>query len=61
LSQSNKTYVHTLAFLFCLVAASAWAQSYPAKPVRVVVPWPPAGVTDVLTRALVQPVGLKID
>ncbi|HWM40801.1 MAG TPA: tripartite tricarboxylate transporter substrate-binding protein, partial [Burkholderiales bacterium] len=29
-------------------------QSYPAKPVRVVVPWPPAGVTDVLTRALVQ-------
>jgi tripartite-type tricarboxylate transporter receptor subunit TctC len=32
----------------------ASAQSYPAKPVRVVVPWPPAGVTDVLTRALAQ-------
>lgn len=37
-----------------VLAASAWGQSYPAKPVRVVVPWPPAGVTDVLTRALVH-------
>jgi len=43
-----------LAFLLWLCATGAWAQSYPAKPVRVVVPWPPAGVTDVLTRALVQ-------
>src|SRR5262245_66337258 len=43
-----------VAFLLWLCAAGAWAQSYPVKPVRVVVPWPPAGVTDVLTRALVQ-------
>ena len=38
----------------CFFIGSASAQSYPAKPVRVVVPWPPAGVTDVLTRALAQ-------
>ena len=36
------------------MATAVSAQSYPAKPVRVVVPWPPAGVTDVLTRALVH-------
>ena len=36
-----------------MFTAGVWAQSYPAKPVRVVVPWPPAGVTDVLTRAVV--------
>jgi tripartite-type tricarboxylate transporter receptor subunit TctC len=41
-----------LGFLFWFAASAALAQSYPAKPVRVVVPWPPAGVTDVLTRAL---------
>jgi tripartite-type tricarboxylate transporter receptor subunit TctC len=55
LAQTNKAYVHVLfAFLLWVVTATALAQSYPAKPVRVVVPWPPAGVTDVLTRALVQ-------
>jgi len=43
-----------LALLLWLGAVGAWAQAYPAKPVRVVVPWPPAGVTDVLTRALAQ-------
>ncbi|MGH8690152.1 MAG: Bug family tripartite tricarboxylate transporter substrate binding protein [Burkholderiales bacterium] len=58
LAKTDKAYVHAfLAFLFWVFAASAWAQSYPAKAVRVVVPWPPAGVTDVLTRALVQAMG----
>ena len=41
-------------FLLYLCATGVWAQPYPAKPVRVVVPWTPAGVTDVLTRALAQ-------
>src|SRR5918999_4774134 len=55
LTETYKAYVHRsfLIGLF-LFAAAAWGQSYPAKPVRVVVPWPPAGVTDVLTRALAQ-------
>src|SRR6478736_622841 len=55
LAKPNRSRVHALlAFLLCLCASGADAQSYPAKPVRVVVPWPPAGVTDVLTRALAQ-------
>ena len=40
-----------------MVATAVSAQSYPAKPVRVVVPWPPAGVSDVLTRAVVNAMG----
>jgi len=56
LTKTHKADVHRFFLLVAgfWLATACWAQSYPAKPVRVVVPWPPAGVTDVLTRALVQ-------
>jgi tripartite-type tricarboxylate transporter receptor subunit TctC len=44
--------VKLLGWLLFALATSVWAQPYPSKPVRIVVPWPPAGVSDVLTRAL---------
>lgn len=34
----------------CVVATGAHAQSWPAKPIRIVVPWAPGGVVDVMTR-----------
>ena len=38
-------------FLFLLVS-TAWAQSYPSRPVRVIVPFPPGGAPDLVGRTL---------
>lgn len=38
----------------CAASMTVFAQQYPSKPVRLVIPFPPAGATDVLGRALGQ-------
>ncbi len=38
-----------------LAATVAWAQEWPAKPVRFIVPYPPGGGTDVMARILQAP------
>jgi tripartite-type tricarboxylate transporter receptor subunit TctC len=39
-------------FGLVLLALPAWAQTYPSKPIRIVAPFPPGGVADVLARGL---------
>lgn len=53
---SDRSLLASAAFLaiaLCL-PATAPAQSWPTKPIRVIVPFPPAGGTDVLTRQLAE-------
>src|SRR5688572_32989103 len=45
----NPKYV---LFGLLFVAANAFAQAYPAKPVRLVVGWPPGGAADGVARPL---------
>src|SRR5882757_11549887 len=40
-------------FLFA-TAAAAQPAAYPAKPVRVVIPWPPGGGNDIAGRTVMQ-------
>jgi len=46
------------ALLFCPLAA--FSQSYPAKPIRLMVPFPPGGSTDIVARIVAQKLGAQL-
>ena len=43
--------------LGCAALPAAFAQSYPARPVRVIIPFPPGGTLDAVGRMLAQKLG----
>jgi tripartite-type tricarboxylate transporter receptor subunit TctC len=48
---------HLIATALALAATTATAQSYPSKPVRIIIPFPPGGTLDIVGRMLAQKLG----
>ena len=57
---SVRRWVAFLVFT-AFACGTLWAQSYPAKPVRVIIVFPPGGATDIVGRLAFQKVGEQLN
>ena len=57
---NRRTVLRAAVASVLLPAHSAWAQSFPTRPIRLVVPFAPGGSVDVLARVISEPLGKQL-
>ncbi len=50
----KKTFKSLMAMTALTVATLGHAQSYPTKPIKMIVPYPPGGITDIVGRSVAE-------
>lgn len=53
--QAWQRWMSALAATTCVAAGAAWAQEFPNKPMRIIVPFAPGGNVDITARIIAQP------
>jgi tripartite-type tricarboxylate transporter receptor subunit TctC len=56
----RRTFIATGALSMLLACQGAWAQGYPNKPVRLIVPFAPGGTTDIVARIVGEKMGVSL-
>ena len=59
-TRCNMKAVRVLLALCCAAPAIAMAQTYPDKPIKMIVAWPPGGGTDVVGRVVAKHLGDRL-
>src|SRR5215467_3380253 len=58
-SATRRAILVSLAVLGCAASGQAFAQGYPSRPVRIVIPFGPGGVGDISIRIVAEKLGEK--
>jgi tripartite-type tricarboxylate transporter receptor subunit TctC len=56
----KSTFAHFSCALLFAISAGALAQDYPNKAIRMIVPYPPAGGTDIVARVVNEPLSREL-
>lgn len=56
---NRRTYMG-IGIVWALAGSSVWAQGYPSKPIKLLVPFAPGGTTDIIARVIAEPMSREL-